>query len=76
MLAWLRTPEAVRERCHALLALAEQDALPHFTFDPARLDDAADYVAAVIRENYPDLAIPYHSRWRHFETGGIDLRYA
>ena len=71
MLAWLRTPEAVRERCHALLALAEQDALPYFTFDPARLDDAADYVAAVIRENYPDLAIPYHSRWRHFEAGGI-----
>lgn len=72
MLAWLRTPEAVRSRCQALLALAEQDALPHFTFDPARLDDAADYVAAVIRENYPDLAIPYHSRWRHFEAGGID----
>jgi len=72
MLAWLRTPEAVRGRCQALLALAEQDALPHFTFDPARLDDAADYVAAVIRENYPDLAIPYHSRWRHFEAGGID----
>jgi hypothetical protein len=72
MLAWLRTPEAVRERCHAMLALAERDALPHFVFDPARLDDAADYVAAVTRANYPDLAIPYHARWRHFETGGID----
>ena len=24
MLAWLRTPEAIRERCHALLALAER----------------------------------------------------
>jgi hypothetical protein len=72
ILAWLRTPEAVRERCHAVLALAEQDALPHFTFAPARLDDAADYVTAVIRENYPNLAIPYHSRWRHFAAGGID----
>ncbi|HXA27102.1 MAG TPA: DUF1688 family protein [Acetobacteraceae bacterium] len=71
-LAWLRTPEAVRERCHAMLALAERDALPHFMFDPARLDDAADYVAAVTRANYPDLAIPYHARWRHFEAGGID----
>ena len=67
-LAWLRTPDAVRERCHALLALAEQDALPHFAFDPARLDDAADYVAAVIRQNYPDLAIPYHA------AGGISQR--
>jgi hypothetical protein len=71
-LAWLRTPEAVRERCHAMLDLAERDALPHFMFDPARLDDAADYVATVTRANYPDLAIPYHARWRHFETGGID----
>jgi Protein of unknown function (DUF1688) len=70
--AWLLTPEAVRDRCNAVLALAEQDRLPHFRFDPARLDVVADYVAAVIRENYPDLAIPYHARWRHFEAGGID----
>ena len=24
-----------------------------------------------IRENYPDLDIPYHSRWRHFEAGTV-----
>src|SRR5439155_345736 len=23
---------------------------------------------------YPDLDVPYHSRWRHFETGGIDRK--
>lgn len=62
----------MRERCHALLDLATHDALPHFALDAARLDDVADYVAAVTRTNYPDLAIPYHSRWRHFEAGGID----
>jgi hypothetical protein len=72
LLAWLRTPAAVRERCHSVLALAELDALAHFAFDPARLDDAAAYVATVIRANYPDLAIPYHARWRHFHSGGID----
>jgi hypothetical protein len=71
-LAWLRSPEAVRQRCHALLELAEQDRLLHFRLDAARLDDAADFVARVTRENYPDLAIPYHSRWRHFEAGGVD----
>ncbi|HET8996407.1 MAG TPA: URC4/urg3 family protein [Acetobacteraceae bacterium] len=70
--AWLRTPEAVRQRCHALLALAEQDRLPHFTLHADQLDEVADFVAQVTRENYPDLAIPYHSRWRHFEIGGID----
>ena len=70
--AWLMTPDAVREQCNAMLALAERDGLSHFTLDLSRLDDAADYVAAVTRANYPDLAIPYHARWRHFEAGGID----
>ena len=68
----LRTPEAVRERCHAALVSAERDTLPHFSFDPARMGDVADYVATVIRGNYPDLRIPYHSRWRHLEAGGLD----
>jgi Protein of unknown function (DUF1688) len=71
-IAWLRSPEAVRERCHALLDLTAQDRLPHFVLDAPRMTDVADYVAAVTRANYPDLAIPYHSRWRHFEAGGID----
>ena len=44
----------------------------HFALDLDRLDDAADYVAAVTRANYPDLVIPYHARWRHFEAGGVD----
>ncbi len=68
----LLAAEAVRERCNAMLALAEQDALPHFRLDATRLGHAADYVAAVISENYPDLSIPSHSRWRHFEASGID----
>jgi hypothetical protein len=69
--AWLRTPEAVRDRCDALLGLAERDALEHFACDPAQLPAVADYVTAVIRQNYPDLAIPNHSRWRHFTARGI-----
>lgn len=71
-LALLRRPETIRARCHALLALAERDALPHFTFHPARLPAAADYVTETIRQNYPDLRIPYHARWRHFAAGGVD----
>jgi hypothetical protein len=71
-IAWLRTPEAVRERCHALLELAEADRLVHFALDLGRLDDVAGHVAGVIRSNYPRLVVPYHARWRHFETGGID----
>jgi hypothetical protein len=71
-IAWLRTPEAIRERCGLVLAAAERDDLEHFALVPARLDEAADYVIATIRASYPDLAIPYHSRWRHFSAGGRD----
>ena len=48
-----------------MLALAEQDALPHFALDPARLDDAADYVAAVTRQ------ITRTSQSRITRAGGI-----
>lgn len=70
--AWLCTAEAVRSRAGAMLALAEADGLRHFTVDLARLDDAAAYVASVVRGAYPDLRIPHHARWRHFAAGGID----
>jgi len=45
---------------------------PYFAFDASRLAAVAAYVADVTREAYPDLTIPYHSRWRHFSAGGID----
>ena len=63
---------AVRERCHEMLDACERDALAHFVLDADRLPDAADYVAGEVRRNYPSLDIPFHSRWRHFEVGGID----
>ena len=70
--AALLSAEAVRERCHELLAACERGALPHFVLVPERLAGVADYVADEVRRNYPSLDIPFHSRWRHFEPGGID----
>jgi len=37
------------------------------------LEWTADYVANVIRSNYPDLRVPLHARWRHFVFAGRDL---
>jgi hypothetical protein len=70
--AWLMTAEAVRARAHEILALAEAGDAPHFTYHPERLAPTVDYVLATIRPSYPDLAIPFHSRWRHFAVGGVD----
>ena len=63
---------AVRERCHELLVACKRGALAHFVLDAGKLAGAADYVAGEVRRNYPSLDIPFHSRWRHFEAGGID----
>jgi hypothetical protein len=71
-IAWLRSPQAIRERCALILAAAERGALDNFTVDRARLEPTADYVAGTIRQRYPDLEIPFHARWRHFNVGGLD----
>lgn len=69
---WLRTPEAVRDRAAVVLTAARAGLTRHFAIDPHRLDDAAEAVVRVTRAAYPDLAIPFHSRWRHFESGERD----
>ena len=69
---YLRTPIAIRERCNAVLALALEDRLEHFSVDMNALDRVAELVVDVTREAYPDLQVPIHGRFRHFEVGGVD----
>jgi hypothetical protein len=68
----LLTAEAVRERCAQVMARVERGESPHFAWLPQQLEPTAAYVVETLRERYPDLRVPYHSRWRHFEAGGID----
>jgi len=69
----LRTTRAIRERAHALLARARRGESQWFTVGAdSAFDNAARAVAEITRERYPWDNIPYHSRWRHFEAGGVD----
>jgi hypothetical protein len=69
----LRTTGAIRQRAAALLARARNGESQWFRIGGAdALDDASRAVAEVTRERYPWDTIPYHSRWRHFEAGGVD----
>jgi len=68
----LLTAAAVRERCGLVFAAAEAGEAPHFRLHPERLDAAARLVAEITRRRYPDLRVPFHSRWRHFSGGGVD----
>lgn len=72
VLAYLRSPEAVREQATFILALAKKDQLNHFSYHEDKLGWTADYVTKVIRDSYPTLEVPFHSRWRHFNAGGVD----
>lgn len=68
----LLSSAAIRERCKNILSCALAGESRWFTVSPDQLDQAAEQVAAITRRRYPDLIVPYHSRWRHFEAGGFD----
>jgi hypothetical protein len=44
----------------------------HFHYHEEKLGKTVDFVMETIRENYPDLKIPFHSRWGHFRPGNVD----
>jgi len=72
--AALRSTTAIRERARHLLRRARSGDSAWFSVDDGALTAAAADVADVTRTRYPDLSVPFHSRWRHFEAGGIDRR--
>jgi Protein of unknown function (DUF1688) len=71
LVAYLRSPQAIRSRCGQIFDKALAGKLRHFDCDLTQLGFVADYVIDVMRSEYPNLEIPFHSRWRHFEAGGI-----
>ena len=73
-LAALRESATIRARCAAVTRAVEQGRSGHFKLDRSALPALAQRVAALTRERFPDLKIPYHSRWRHFEAGGVDRK--
>lgn len=68
----LRSTKTIRKRAKALLARALRGESTWFTVNDGAMVTAAALVAELTQARYPDLKIPYHSRWRHFEAGGVD----
>ncbi len=73
-LSLLGDPGTIRARCAAVLRAVEANVSEHFRVDRSRLAQSAERVAALTLKRYPDLRVPYHSRWRHFEAGGVDRK--
>ena len=74
MLETLFNTATTRSRAAALLRWARAGQSKHFTVNDDALPSVATLVAQTTRSRYPNLKIPYHSRWRHFEVGGVDRR--
>ncbi len=64
---------AVRSHADAAFALAQSGTLDDWTLDLAKLPACADFVAGVVRRQYPTLDVPFHARWRHFVFRGQDF---
>lgn len=71
LLSVLRRPQTIRARCAAITQAVADDRSGWFLLDRSRLPAAAARVVAVMRRRFPDLQVPWHSRWRHFEAGGV-----
>ena len=72
--AALRSTGAVRERAGQLLRRARAGESRWFDVHDEALPPASERVADVTGRRYPELTIPFHSRWRHFEAGGVDRK--
>ncbi len=69
---FLLEPATIRERCNDVLAAGLDGQLEHFAVDLDALPAVATRVVETTKKRYPDLDVPYHSRWGHFRVGGID----
>jgi hypothetical protein len=72
--AALRTTTAVRERCRQLLTRARHGESRWFVVDDGFIDSAAQAIVDTTRRRFPYERIPFHSRWRHFEAGGVNRK--
>lgn len=70
----LRMTSTIRQRSTQLASRARQGESSWFVVDEGFMDTAAAAVADATRRRYPKLHIPVHSRWRHFEAGGVDRK--
>lgn len=70
----LRKPQVVRERCANISAAVAGGRSAHFELDRARLPEVVRRVARLTLERFPGGQVPLHSRWRHFEAGGVDRK--
>jgi hypothetical protein len=69
---YLLSTEAIRERCNNILTEVLAGKSHWFKVDLSALPKVGSKVFELTQQRFPNGNIPYHSRWRHFEAGGIN----
>lgn len=70
-LDYIMSPDCIRDGARKIF-VETLSGNTHFHFHEERLPTTVDFVMETIRENYPDMNIPFHSRWGHFRPGNVD----
>lgn len=68
---YLLSPQSIREQAIKIMDLTIKNKTS-FTYNPGKIQPTVEFVLNVMKNNYPDLNIPFHSRWVHFHAGGIN----
>lgn len=68
---YILSPKAIRDQSKKVFDFTVAGD-GYFAYNADKMQPTVDYVLTVIRKNYPDLQIPFHSRWGHFRVGGTD----
>ena len=69
---YLFSCQAIRDRSQQIFDLVNKGQGLYFQLNMDKLEDIGSYVLKVIESNYPEFDIPYHSRWRHIDVGGVN----
>ena len=59
---YLLKPKAIMDKAYQIFRSAEEGRT-HFDLHLDEIPSIAEFVLETTRENYPDLNIPFHSRW-------------
>lgn len=70
-LNFILSPECIRDGARQIFS-DTKEGKTHFNYDESKFSPTVDFVMETIKENYPKLDIPFHSRWGHFRPGGVD----
>merc|ERR1719277_1440684 len=63
--------QAIRHQCGRIYELGKQGMLNFFCIDESKMPAAVQATEKVIRQRYPSLKVPGHSRLRHFPEGKL-----